>query len=490
MECILRPVFRIQGKKIAFTGLSPFLFVYLVLLLILAAPSCVFGQTIANDENAAATDVEVSVDITSAEQQDSKCSPGDGFDPDDPATSETDSVSCADGDSLSNYETTDKGDHSAKTVDAELSSSDTIKAAIFPIDAFHSNFAGFYGLKDKINSRFGLAFSVDYTTLMQHSSFTESNENTASSSVFRILGTWLRLGDRDGTNGHLVWKMETRNPIFGNPTPRDMGFDTGSALSTANYKELSYWGITDLYWRQRFHGNRSAFIAGHMDPGDWADQYPLLNAWTSFLNDAFYNNPTEAIPKRGLGLVGQHFLSEKLYMAGGVHDANGKDGKLDPASFFDTREFFSWVEIGYRSNSTVSARQNNHLHFWHQDKREEAGTEESWGIAYTYSVITKRGGIAFLRAGYSKGGAAQMRRFVGGGMSYKPFGRDTLGIATSWGSPPDKSLRNQVTSEIFYRIQVTQSMTITPNYQLTFKPSLTLETKWLHVPGLRIRFVF
>ena len=38
-----------------------------------------------------------------------------------------------------------------------------------------------------------------------------------------------------------------------------------------------------------------------MDPGDWVDQYPLLNAWTAFMSDAFYNNPTEAIPKRGFG---------------------------------------------------------------------------------------------------------------------------------------------------------------------------------------------
>lgn len=486
----MRLVLRTLGKNTAFARLMPLLFVHLMFSLMLAAPTYVSGQTTINDDNAATIDAEVSVEAASAEQQDSECTPGDEVDPDDPAATETDSANCADANSLSNYDQhIDKSD-SSKTVQSELLSSDTIKPAVFPIDLVHSRFAGIYRLKERVHRRFGLAFSVDYSALVQHASFTQSGEDTASSSVFRILGTWLHVGDRDGTNGFLAWKTETRNPIFGNPTPRDMGFDTGSALSTANYKELSYWGITDLYWAQRFRGNRAGFNIGHMDPGDWADQYPLLNAWTSFTNDAFYNNPTEAIPKRGFGLGGQYFLSDRLYMAGGVHDANGKDGKLDPTSFFDTREFFSWAEFGYRDNSTVSARQNTHLHFWHQDRREEAGTEESWGITYTYSVITKNDGVAFLRAGYSKGGAAQMRRFVGGGMSYKPFGRDTLGIATSWGSPPDKSLRDQVTSEIFYHIQLTQNLTFTPSYQLTFNPSLTLETKWLHVPGLRMRFVF
>jgi len=46
-----------------------------------------------------------------------------------------------------------------------------------------------------------------------------------------------------------------------------------------------------------------------------------------------------------------------------------------------------------------------------------------------------------------------------------------LGIATSWGSAPDKSLRNQITSEAFYRVQVTQNLTFTPSIQLTYKPS-------------------
>ena len=127
-------------------------------------------------------------------------------------------------------------------------------------------------------------------------------------------GSWVRgcgSATATRTSGNLVWKMETRNPIFGNPTPRDMGFDTGSALSTANYKVLDYWGITDLYWKQRFKGGKYAFVAGHMDPGDWADQYPMLNAWTSFTNDAFYNNPTEAIPKSGdSAWSGKYFLKK------------------------------------------------------------------------------------------------------------------------------------------------------------------------------------
>ena len=67
---------------------------------------------------------------------------------------------------------------------------------------------------------------------------------------------------------------------------------------------------------------------------------------------------------------------------------------------------------------------------------------------------------------------------------------DTLGVATSWGSQPEKELRNQITSEVYYRIQDTQNLTLTPNLKLTFKPSYTLDTRWVVVPGFRMRFVF
>ena len=394
---------------------------------------------------------------------------------------------------LANYQpTSPQENRSEQSVEAELTVNNQLKPSIIPLDFVHYAFSPISNFKDRSNDTIGLAFGIDYSALLQHANYTESGQNTAASQVLRVYGTWLQVGETDGNMGLLVWKTETRGAMGGLPTPREMGFDTGSALSTANYKELDYWGITDLYWRQQFDGGKFGLLVGHMDPGDWADQYPLLNAWTSFTNDAFYNNPTEAIPKRGAGIAAQWVMADRDYLAAGIHDANGKDGKLDPSSIFRNGEFFSWVEYGFRSSSKVSARQNFHLHLWHQDRLESEGDdlEESWGMAITQSVIHRSQNVWFVRLGYSEGEAPQMRRFVGAGYSAKILGRDTLGIATSWGSPPDKSLRSQVTSEVFYRLQVTQNLTVTPSLQLTYKPSYTEEEDWIYIPGLRIRMMF
>jgi porin len=224
-----------------------------------------------------------------------------------------------------------------------------------------------------------------------------------------------------------------------------------------------------------------------MDPGDWSDQYALLDAWTRYLNDGYYNNPTQAIPKRGFGVVGQTYVSKHFFLAAGVHDANGKDGDLDFSSFWDTRELMTWFEIGYREQHNIARGQNFHLQLWQQDAREEAGTQRSKGVTVTYANDLENGVTPFIRAGYSEGDAPQMRRYIGIGVALEVSQRDTLGIATSWGSPPDKALRDQVTSEAFYRIQVTRNISFTPNLQLYHQPSYDPDKDLISVVGLRFR---
>jgi len=391
--------------------------------------------------------------------------------------------------SLSNFIKTVEEGGSAKSVQADLVSSDTIKPAIFPLDRVHPTLKHYYALREKTHESLGLAFTMDYSALIQRASWVQGDDRTGFSQAMRFLGKWLTFGKPESTAGSLVWKIEGRDNIGGHPTPRELGFDTGSALSTAGYKELD-WGFTNLYWKQSFNNRAHSFLIGHLDPSDWVDQYPLLNPWNLFMNDAFFTNPAEAVPKQGFGIVYQAYFKQDMYFLGGVTDANGKGSELDVDSFWDEREWFSWAEIGFRANRDITALRNMHLHYWHQDAREGAGTAASWGLTYTYSAVLDNGAVPFVRIGYSEGDAAQLRQFIGVGIRLKVFGRDSLGVATSWGAPPDKSLRSQVTSEGFYRVQMTQNLTVSPSVQVTYKPSLTLEKDWIVVAGLRLRLVF
>ena len=67
---------------------------------------------------------------------------------------------------------------------------------------------------------------------------------------------------------------------------------------------------------------------------------------------------------------------------------------------------------------------------------------------------------------------------------------DLLGIGFGWGQPEDRSLRDQYVTEIFYRVQLTPKIQVTPGYQVIFDPSLTEEEDVVGIFGLRLRVVF
>lgn len=377
----------------------------------------------------------------------------------------------------------------SKTVTAELLDGDRIFDTVFNVDWVKGLVPGYYEFKKSLNERRGFAYNVDYSVLASGASFSSNDDKNAASSVFRIYGAWKVFGESFNSGGSLIFKYEHRGAIAGTQTPRDLGFNTDSALSTANYKENG-WGWTDLYGKFFAFDGRLGFLIGHMDPGDWADQHVLLNAWTNLLNDAFYNNPAEGIGKRTFSAVAKVNLGENWYVGGGVHDANGKDNHIDFGQVWDTPELFTWAEFGFKRNSDSAFGESTHLHYWHQDERVEAGVMESWGLAFSSSYVSDNDISTVVRIGYSEGDAAQMRRFVGIAMSIPARGSDRLLMGAGWGSPPDKSLRSQTVLELLYRTHLTQNIVVSPDIQVTFNPSFNSQENIVYMYGLRLRFTF
>jgi len=63
-------------------------------------------------------------------------------------------------------------------------------------------------------------------------------------------------------------------------------------------------------------------------------------------------------------------------------------------------------------------------------------------------------------------------------------------IGFSWGAPADGTLRDQFTSEFFYRFQLTQFLAITPDVQLIVDPALSPSVDVLAFAGIRLRASF
>jgi len=381
----------------------------------------------------------------------------------------------------------------ATSVSSDLVDDDESKNPLLGINFARDKLGWYYGWKRNLLDKLGVAFGIDYSFMNQFSNYS-ATDDWALSGIFRMYGTWQAFGSTEGMSGTLAVRIENRHQIGSGVTPRDLGFDGGSSLSTATYKKFG-WGTTQLHWKQLFEGGRYLLVAGNMDPGDYSDVYPFLTAHKSFVNDAYVNNPSVALPSQGFGIVGKAvFAGGAGYASAGLHDANGSPTEFGLDTFFEVREYYTWVEAGWTPGDNPMGGEGVHVNVWRQDAREDAGTEETWGVTLSASRVFDRDvrWSPFVRAGYAHGDGGGLVRFMAaGGVHALVRGTDLVGVATSWSGPIDSTLRDQVTSELFYRLQLTENIQATPDVQFTINPSHTLETDVLWVlAALRLRLVF
>jgi porin len=359
----------------------------------------------------------------------------------------------------------------------------------FRMQRLQDVFDPWYCFKERLNECVGLQFNIDESILYQ--TVTDSlGENDAASGLVRIFGQWELLARGSGHPGFLVYKGEHRHRIGSAITPFDLGFEAGSIVPTGTFFSEFTFSVTNLYWKQYFFDRNLAVAIGRIDVTDFVDVYALMNPLTHFLNLSFSSNPSIAFPNQGLGAAAGGMLTEHMYVQGGFGDANGQPTLAGFDTFFDDAEFFSYFEAGLTTSKDRIYLDNVHVTLWHVDPREVAATPEGWGMAFTVQKYICDKWLPFFRFGYSDGDAALMQTVFSTGIGLRRENNDVAGIGFSWGAPADGTLRDQFTSEFFYRFQLTQFLAITPDVQLIVDPALNPTVDVLAFAGIRLRASF
>ena len=133
------------------------------------------------------------------------------------------------------------------------------------------------------------------------------------------------------------------------------------------------------------------------------------------------------------------------------------------------------------------------------DEREAASVEDGWGAALSFSHFINDKWMPFVRGGFADDGGSLLEKSVSAGIGYQPkqtgaVPGDLLGFAVNWGQANEavfgSGLDDQYTAELFYRIQVTKEIAITPDVQMLFNPALNPDENMIAVFGLRARMIF
>lgn len=346
-----------------------------------------------------------------------------------------------------------------------------------------------FEFKKKVDDKIGLAFGTDYTAIYQVVSVSPG-EHDAAGGIWRAFGTLTLFGKESGNTGAVISKIEHRHKLGTEIVPQSLGFEVGyNGLVASPYSD-SEWGLTNLYWQQKLFSGKLSFIAGIIDVTDYLDVYGLINPWTHFSNLQFSTNPTIPAPNQGMGAALGAMITDNIYMIGSIADTNGDPTNQDDSidSFFDDNEYFTHFEIGLVSSFERRYFDNVHITIWHADERKAAGTPDDWGIAFSAAKFIGDSVMPFFRAGYADDITALLEATIATGIGYfKQNNSDLFAIGFAWGRPADNSLDDQYTVEMFYRLQLSQNIAISPDIQLLINPALNPDEDIIAVFGLRGR---
>jgi porin len=399
----------------------------------------------------------------------------------------------ADGQSGDSEEAAEEARRSARglggpfSVGGQLDEDNEIRGLKHRLPGFDKLLDPWFDWKSGIRERHGLSLGIDYLALYQGASASLSNEDDAASGVFRIFGQWTLVGRDDENNwGRLIFKVENRHTLGTELAPSELGFEVGYLGVTGTVFNGLGTILTDLSWQQQFNNGASAVLAGRFDPSDYMGISGYGNPWTTFSNLAILLNTSIALPDLGLGVgLGHHFGKQKWNLSGIVSDANAL---LDEVEFFEGgAEFFAEATLSWSPSRAERFLNNMNLMVWHVDERETAGVPESEGVALAANWTFNKLWMPFGRLGWSDGGAALANKTATAGFLRRFALADLFGLGFNWSDPPDPELREQMTLEIFYRIQVAQNLALTPSFQLLIDPANNPDEDQIRVLGLRLR---
>lgn len=193
-----------------------------------------------------------------------------------------------------------------------------------------------------------------------------------------------------------------------------------------------------------------------------------------------------AFPDASWGVGGGSWVNDQWYVLGSANDANGT---LTDTSFFEGgSELFKAVEFGWSPARKDRYFNNINVTYWNVDEREDLSIPKSDGIGISANTMLDETWMLFGRLGWSDGLAPLMQETATVGLIHRTNKHsDLFGLGVNWGEPSNEALREQTTTEFFYRWQVAQNLAVTPSVQWLIDPAFNTNEDDIWIVGLRAR---
>jgi porin len=284
--------------------------------------------------------------------------------------------------------------------------------------------------------------------------------------------------------------------------------------------------VDQLWYEQSFLERKLRFKLGYLDYQTIVDRNACANSEDKqFLNLALDNNPLVPL-NIGLGAALTVQPVEWLSLIAGVSDAGGRLGRTGfDTAFHDSARFLSYFEAGLHPKLPAPGGgqplPGNYRLGLIYDPRPRAIFEdprvqpprrllsgEEWGFYGSFDQMLWRengqdaqGLSVFARYGLRQGETNRIANFWSAGVQYEGLiptrDSDVLGFGVAQGvsSGPyrdfiDPSAGSETVYELYYSIQITRWLAVTPDFQYVSHPGAGDEPHEAVVLGLRVRVSF
>jgi porin len=334
--------------------------------------------------------------------------------------------------------------------------------------------------KASVEESIGVTYGVQYQSMYAKASTSIGGaEESSASGIFALTAAWTAYGQASGNVGRLTVRVDNRH-VYGDYTtsPQLLAFQTGTMAPTATMFGSAPTRPMVLYWAQGLFGGRAGFVVGKLFPDDYLNHHQLMNPLTDFFGLGSVFAPSMHLPNPGVGVGVGGWVANQFQVKVLVTDASGDlygDDFWDPGfDNFRDGNLYKAAELLWIPDAANPYSKRVSITTHHVDGYENSTMGRGVSLASNWTVGRW---VPLFLAGVSNGGGANAvaETFVTLGTGYRLRSQDVTGATVSWLNPPGSDLRNQLTTEFYFRFYLSDALAVSPNLQWVIHPALNTD---------------
>ena len=363
------------------------------------------------------------------------------------------------------------------------------------------------GLRREILAPISTTFDPAIAWTYQHATnVREGYENGRSSLWFGADGAVILWDDQD-SSGRVVYNIQSSVGAF-TPVKPYLGNAVGSPMLVNNILVSSNFNLYMLFWKQALFEKKVHVMVGKFEDQVFFDANAIAyNPLSQFMYEGFNESITNPFPGYGFGGVVQWEVSDSWDLRIGTINSE-TTGKSTGFEYLSSDHLFSILQATYTSELTWDDRiHEGHYRamVWYNSIGKTGSGKNpwdasGWGVTFNMDQEIWRGLGAFCRVGWGENDVTTSNFSVSAGFSIENFlGRqgDALGFGGSWskitelgryqtgfpiepgGLQPVVPAGNQAFMELYWRVNVTDTVQVSPVLQYITDDSSGIGKSWI-----------